>query len=156
MAKKTKLDFVSKFELSEDALSGEWLPLVGADGEPIGFALKCLSVDTEKYVKARTKALGRFTKKSKTARERDLPEVVAELLAKEIVVDWYSYDPEGDEPDWESDLKDQDKYDWKEMKEVFMKKPKVGRNTILEQVEGFCADATNFMVEPEVGKSENT
>lgn len=147
---------INRFELGAEALTGEWLPLVGLDGEPLGLALKCLSIDTEKYVKARNRELAKFRKRSRSAREKELPITVAELLAKEIVVDWYGYDPDGDEPDWEAELVDDDAYDWREMKEIFLKKPTVGRNTILEQVEAFIADPTNFEAGPDVGKSENT
>jgi len=146
-----------RFELQDEATQGEWLPLVDIYKDPLGLAVKVVSIDTDKYIKARTKALGKYAKKSQKWREDNLQDIIAAFMAKEVVIDWKSYDPDGNEPDWLGDVPpDADPYDAEEMAALFTHKPKVGRNTTLEQVDFFASDALNFRLEPDPGKSKTT
>jgi hypothetical protein len=144
----------NRFELGS-ATDGQWLPLLDIFKDPLGLAVKVLSIDTDEYVRARTKALGKYAKKSEKWRKDNLDDIIAGFMARAVVVDWFAYDPDGDEPNWsDRALKDPDPYDPEVMTELLTHKPTSGRNTALEQIDLFVSDASNFRISPDLGKSE--
>lgn len=158
----------AQLQLGDGAKNGVWMILEDPYGENLGLALKVVSTDSKDHMTRRQKALEKFAHKSKGWRERHLRGVLAKFLAEHVIVDWQECGIDDDEETLNSRPKpaDEDPYDAQAVSYVLepaldpKHKAKPGddatsANNLIEQIDEFTRDASNFRLDPDLGKSES-
>lgn len=165
MAKKLNpLDkkFAGKFTLGQKAKTGAWLPLCDCAGDPLGVAVKVISTDSEAHKRKRQKALDKYAHKSQAWKDKHLRQIVGDFQAREVVLDWWFYDTDDDDL---IEFEDQNKpaggepYNASQLAEWLGKlddDEALAANDLIEQIDAFTTDSSNFRDDADLGKSVST